>query len=166
MLLPQKLQFFPLRRKLVSISMCIPEIRSLLSVDREIFSMDHFFHKQYGTFIPKRLPTSKSCCFKSIEAIELEPKRMEYFIFSAPEYFCQMYYYSYTSSQQTITVTIPKKCILVQSKKTLTQCILTVIPSLEGWPTKTKEAPSPHKVRLTPLDTNPVLQSLLKTSTP
>ena len=29
-------------------------------------------------------------------------------------------------------------------------------PSLEGWPTKTKEAPSPHEVRLTPLDTNPV----------
>ena len=120
MLLPQKLQFFPLRRKLVSISMCIPEIRSLLCVDREIFSMDYFFHKQYGIFIPKRLPTSKSCCFKSIEAIELEPKPIEYFIFSAPEYFCQLYYYSYTSSQYTIKVTIPKKCILVQSKKTLT----------------------------------------------
>ena len=29
-------------------------------------------------------------------------------------------------------------------------------PSLEGWPTKAKEAPSPHEVRLTPLDTNPV----------
>ena len=26
------------------------------------------------------------------------------------------------------------------------------------WPTKTKEAPSPHEVRLTPLDTNPVFQ--------
>ena len=33
-------------------------------------------------------------------------------------------------------------------------------PSLEGWPTKAKEAPSPHKVRLAPLDTNPVFQSL------
>ena len=33
-------------------------------------------------------------------------------------------------------------------------------PSLEGWPTKTKEAPSPHEVRLAPLDTNPVFQSL------
>ena len=33
-------------------------------------------------------------------------------------------------------------------------------PSLEGWPTKAKEAPSPHKVRLNPLDTNPVFQSL------
>ena len=31
-----------------------------------------------------------------------------------------------------------------------------MIPSLEGWPTKAKEAPSPHKVRLAPLDTNPV----------
>ena len=28
-------------------------------------------------------------------------------------------------------------------------------PSLEGWPTKAKEEPSPHEVRLTPLDTNP-----------
>ena len=29
-------------------------------------------------------------------------------------------------------------------------------PSLEGSPTKAKEAPSPHEVRLAPLDTNPV----------
>ena len=28
-------------------------------------------------------------------------------------------------------------------------------PSLEGWATKAKEAPSPHEVRLAPLDTNP-----------
>ena len=33
-------------------------------------------------------------------------------------------------------------------------------PSLEGWPTKAKEAPSPHEVRLTPLDTNPVSSRL------
>ena len=33
-------------------------------------------------------------------------------------------------------------------------------PSLEGCPTKTKEAPSPHDVRLAPLDTSPVFQSL------
>ena len=33
-------------------------------------------------------------------------------------------------------------------------------PSLEGWPTKAKEARSPHEVRLAPLDTNPVLQCL------
>ena len=33
-------------------------------------------------------------------------------------------------------------------------------PSLEGLPTKAKEAPSPHEVRLAPLDTNPVFQSL------
>ena len=32
--------------------------------------------------------------------------------------------------------------------------------SLEGLPTKAKEAPSPHEVRLAPLDTNPVFQSL------
>ena len=35
-----------------------------------------------------------------------------------------------------------------------------MIPSLEGWPTKAKEAPSPHEVRMSPLDTNPVFQSL------
>ena len=28
--------------------------------------------------------------------------------------------------------------------------------SLEGWPTKAKESPSPHEVRLAQLDTNPV----------
>ena len=33
-------------------------------------------------------------------------------------------------------------------------------PSLEGLPTKAKEAHSPHEVRLAPLDTNPVFQSL------
>ena len=33
-------------------------------------------------------------------------------------------------------------------------------PSLEGWPTKTKEAPFPYEVRLLPLDTNPVFQCL------
>ena len=38
--------------------------------------------------------------------------------------------------------------------------IFIVIPSLEGWPTKAKEAPSSHKVRLAPLDTNPVFQRL------
>ena len=35
-----------------------------------------------------------------------------------------------------------------------------MIPSLEGWPTKVKEAPSPHEVRMSPLDTNRVFQSL------
>ena len=35
-----------------------------------------------------------------------------------------------------------------------------MIPSLEGWPTKAKEAPALHEVRLAPLDTNPVFQSL------
>ena len=33
-------------------------------------------------------------------------------------------------------------------------------PSLEGWPTKAKEAPSAHEVRLAPLDTNPVTESV------
>ena len=31
-------------------------------------------------------------------------------------------------------------------------------PSLEGWPTNAKEAPSPHEVGLAPLDTKPVFQ--------
>ena len=37
-----------------------------------------------------------------------------------------------------------------------------MIPSLEGLPTKAKEAPSPHEVRLAPLDTNPVFQCLME----
>ena len=32
--------------------------------------------------------------------------------------------------------------------------------SLEGWPTKAKEASSPHKVRLALLDTNQVFQCI------
>ena len=36
-----------------------------------------------------------------------------------------------------------------------------MILSLEGLPTKAKEAPSPHEVRLAPLGTNPVFQSNL-----
>ena len=31
-------------------------------------------------------------------------------------------------------------------------------PSLEGWPSKAKEAPSAHEVRLAPVDTNPVFK--------
>ena len=33
-----------------------------------------------------------------------------------------------------------------------------VTASIEGWPTKAKEAPSPHEVRLATLDTNLVFQ--------
>ena len=36
-------------------------------------------------------------------------------------------------------------------------------PLLEGLPAKAKEAPSPHKVRLAPLNTNPVFQCLRET---
>ena len=68
--------------------MCISKIGSLLCIDREIFNMEFFFHKQYGIFIPKRFPTSDPCCFKANEAIELETKLMEYSTFSAPDYFC------------------------------------------------------------------------------
>ena len=35
-----------------------------------------------------------------------------------------------------------------------------MISSVEGYPTKSKEAPSPHEVRLTPLDTSPVFLCL------
>ena len=35
-----------------------------------------------------------------------------------------------------------------------------MIPSLEGLLTKAKEAPSPHELRLAPLDTNAVFHSL------
>ena len=38
--------------------------------------------------------------------------------------------------------------------------VFIVAPSLEGWSTKVKKVPSPHQVRLGPLDTNPVLQCL------
>ena len=33
-------------------------------------------------------------------------------------------------------------------------------PPLEGWKIKAKEARSPHEVKLTPLDTNPVFKCL------
>ena len=68
--------------------MCLPKIGSLLCLDHKILDMVFFFHKQYEILIPKRLPTPNSCCFKTNKPIELEPKRIEYFIFSAPEYFC------------------------------------------------------------------------------
>ena len=35
-----------------------------------------------------------------------------------------------------------------------------MIPSLKGWPTKAKEAPYPHEVRMSSMDTNPVFQNL------
>ena len=38
--------------------------------------------------------------------------------------------------------------------------IFIVTPTLEGWPTKAKEARSSHEVRLALLNTNPVFQSL------
>ena len=40
------------------------------------------------------------------------------------------------------------------------QGIFIVIPSVEGWSNKAKEAPSPHEVRLTLLETNPVFHCL------
>ena len=82
---------------MVSISMRIPKIESLLCVDHGILNTEVFFHKQYGIFIPKRLPTSNSCCFKVNEAIELAPKRMEFSIFSAQDIFA----YSITTGTRT-----------------------------------------------------------------
>ena len=39
-----------------------------------------------------------------------------------------------------------------------------MIPSLERWPTKAKEAPSPHEVRLTLLNTNPYIHHIPTTT--
>ena len=44
------------------------------------------------------------------------------------------------------------------NKASTPQGIFIMKPSLEGWPTGAKEAPSPHEVRLTLLDINPVFQ--------
>ena len=53
---------------------------------------------------------------------------------------------------------------LVNIIKHLPNKVFIVVPSLEGWPTKAKEAPkeapSPPEVRLTLLVTNPVFQCL------
>ena len=54
-------------------------------------------------------------------------------------------------------------CKAGRCKTSTTEGIFIVIPSLEGCPTKSEEAPSPHEVRLAPLDTNPVFQSLSPT---
>ena len=48
------------------------------------------------------------------------------------------------------------ECSTGQCKTSTPQGIFIVISSLEGWPTKAKEAPSPHEVRMAPLNTNPV----------
>ena len=46
-----------------------------------------------------------------------------------------------------------------RSKTSIPEGIFIVTPSLESWPTKAKEPPSPHELRpLTPLDTTPVFQ--------
>ena len=68
--------------------MCMPKKGSLLCVDLEILNIEFSFHKWYGIFVPKRLPTSNSRCFKADAAVELQLKGMGYFIFSTPEYFC------------------------------------------------------------------------------
>ena len=47
------------------------------------------------------------------------------------------------------------RCEAGQCSKTSPKGIFIVTPSLEGWPSKAKEAPSPHEVRLALLDTNP-----------
>ena len=54
------------------------------------------------------------------------------------------------------------ECSTGQCKTSTPQGIFIVISSLEGWPTKAKEAPSPHEVRMAPLNTNPVFQSVFQ----
>ena len=51
---------------------------------------------------------------------------------------------------------VEKGCEAGRSKTSTLKDIFIMTPSLEGWPTKAKEAPSPHEVRLTLLDINPV----------
>ena len=51
-------------------------------------------------------------------------------------------------------------CKAGQFKTSTPYGIFIVTQSLEGWPTKDKEAPSPLEVRLTLLDTNPAFQYL------
>ena len=51
-------------------------------------------------------------------------------------------------------------CEAGQCKTSTPLGIFIMIPSLEGFSTKAKEAPSPHEVRLAPLDTSPVFHSL------
>ena len=51
-------------------------------------------------------------------------------------------------------------CEAGRCKTSTPKGIFIVTPSLEGQPTKAKVAPSPHEVRLVPLDTNPVFQRL------
>ena len=52
-------------------------------------------------------------------------------------------------------------CEAGRCNKTSTPLVTFIVkPSLEGWPTNVKEASSPHHVRLTLLDTNPVFQRL------
>ena len=52
-------------------------------------------------------------------------------------------------------------CEAGRCKTSTPQGIFIVTPSLEGSPTKAIEAaPSPHEVKLAPLDTNPVFQCL------
>ena len=52
------------------------------------------------------------------------------------------------------------RCEAGRCKTSTPYGIFIVTPSLEGSPTKAKEAPSPHEVRLAPLDTNPVFPYL------
>ena len=51
-------------------------------------------------------------------------------------------------------------CEAGQCKTATPGGIFIVTPSLKGSPTKAKEAPSPHEVKLVLLDTNPVFQCL------
>ena len=51
-------------------------------------------------------------------------------------------------------------CEAAGCKTSTSKGIFIMTPSLEGWSAKAKETPSPHVVRLAPLDINPVFQFL------
>ena len=58
------------------------------------------------------------------------------------------------------------RCEAGRCKTSNPKGVFVMTPSLEGLQTKAREAPSPHDLRLVPLDTNPVFQCLvIKTNT-
>ena len=60
-----------------------------------------------------------------------------------------------------LTITSDSVLTTGRCNKTSTPLVTFIVkPSLEGWPTKVEAVSSPHDVRLTLLDTNPVFQCL------
>ena len=69
----------------------IPKIGLQRFAELEILSNEFFFHTPLEIFILKKLATLDISYFKVAEAIDSEPKRMEYFIVCAPWYLSLLY---------------------------------------------------------------------------